>query len=282
MREQVALKEKRNSLELLFLLLILLGLVCATLVLFHEERLWLRLIFLAPERTQPHIRPAILSVVWSIVVTDLVARYFSMACKIFVTLCLCATPHRRLRQLYRLSEMCAAVYRSALPMPQWYAWLLADGSSHLFSSLVTGLYLTFKLAAVIDQLRTVSSTCRSTLMQQSVSCVAACRDCCCHGGIASHSPTLRACLRRMRRLAQLYGRYATEHEVSEVASDETCSICHDELNKAVILSCKHIFCEECVCEWLERERTCPLCRAVVSSGPSYQSDGTAPLMCQLF
>jgi hypothetical protein len=66
------------------------------------------------------------------------------------------------------------------------------------------------------------------------------------------------------------------------SADERCSICHDDLNRAVILSCKHVFCEECVCEWLERERTCPLCRAVVSSGANYQSDGSAPLMFQVF
>lgn len=61
-----------------------------------------------------------------------------------------------------------------------------------------------------------------------------------------------------------------------------CSICHDELSSPVVLACKHIFCEECVGEWLEREQTCPLCRAVVSSVTGYQSDGTTPLMCQLF
>jgi len=247
MREQVALKEQRSRFVLVLVLGVLLSTLAATLLLFRDEQLWLRLVFLAPSAPAPQHPRSVLAVVWCIVVTDVVARYASMAIKVALTLCLCATPHRRLRQLYRLSEMSFGVYRSALPMPQWYLWLLADGSSHLFSSLVTGLYLTFKLAAVVDQLRAVSSMCRSTLLQQS-----------------------------------LYGRYATQVEVGEVASDETCSICHDELSKPVILSCKHIFCEECVCEWLERERTCPLCRAVVSSGPNYQGDGSAPLMCQLF
>ena len=168
MREQVALKEQRSRFVLVLVLGVLLSTLAATLLLFRDEQLWLRLVFLAPSAPAPQHPRSVLAVVWCIVVTDVVARYASMAIKVALTLCLCATPHRRLRQLYRLSEMSFGVYRSALPMPQWYLWLLADGSSHLFSSLVTGLYLTFKLAAVVDQLRAVSSMCRSTLLQQSV------------------------------------------------------------------------------------------------------------------
>jgi len=245
MREQVALREKRSSVVLLGVLAMLLLTLASTLLMFRVEQIWMHLAFLMPAgERQPHV----LGVLWAILVTDLLARYISMIGKIAVTLCLCATSHRRLKQLYRLSEMSVAVYRSALPMPQWYYWLLSDsGTAHFFASLITGLYLTFKLAAVLDQLRSVSSVCRTTMLQQS-----------------------------------LYGRYATEAENNERGGDEACSICHDELSRAVVLSCKHSFCEDCVCEWLERERTCPLCRAVVSSGASYQSDGSAPLMCQVF
>ena len=43
-----------------------------------------------------------------------------------------------------------------------------------------------------------------------------------------------------------------------------CPICHDSLQDATMLHCKHIFCEECVATWFDRERTCPMCRAQVS------------------
>lgn len=168
MREQVALKEKRNTGELLVLLFAILIVIAATLAAFREERLWLHLCFVVPERPGGG-QPSIFNLVWKVIVTDLMARFLSIACKICVALCLCGAPHRRLRQVYRLLEMLVVVYRSVLPSPQWYFWLLAaNSSSHLFSSLVTGLYLTFKLAAVIDQLRTVSTICRSTLLQHSV------------------------------------------------------------------------------------------------------------------
>lgn len=168
MREQVALKDKRNTAQLVMLLLLVLSVVAATLTVFHEERLWLQLCFLVPERPGG-AQPSFLTLVWKVIVTDLMARFLSIACKICVALCLCGTPHRRLRQVYRLLEIVVVVYRSVLPGPQWYCWLLAaNGSSHLFSSLVTGLYLTFKLAAVMDQLKTAAAICRSTVLKHSV------------------------------------------------------------------------------------------------------------------
>lgn len=39
--------------------------------------------------------------------------------------------------------------------------------------------------------------------------------------------------------------------------------------------CKHVFCETCVCAWLDRERTCPLCRALVSDDPEWRDGSTA-------
>ena len=47
-----------------------------------------------------------------------------------------------------------------------------------------------------------------------------------------------------------------------------CPICHDNLKDATMLHCKHIFCEECVATWFDRERTCPMCRAQVSKSLS--------------
>ena len=30
-----------------------------------------------------------------------------------------------------------------------------------------------------------------------------------------------------------------------------------------MLHCKHIFCEDCVATWFDRDTTCPMCRAKV-------------------
>ena len=49
------------------------------------------------------------------------------------------------------------------------------------------------------------------------------------------------------------------------------------------LSCRHVFCEDCVSEWFEREPTCPLCRAVIKpAGLRSFSNGGTSMWPQLF
>lgn len=78
------------------------------------------------------------------------------------------------------------------------------------------------------------------------------------------------------------GRYVGAEESMECGS--TCPVCQDEYRAAVQLDCHHIFCEECISRWMERERTCPLCRQVIENSASVPShiDGTAPLLPQIF
>ncbi|CAM9611054.1 unnamed protein product [Pylaiella littoralis] len=79
------------------------------------------------------------------------------------------------------------------------------------------------------------------------------------------------------------GKFATPEEVSEVGSPD-CSICYDRMERPLILPCNHIFCGECVAEWLEQERTCPLCRAEVPTSnpiPKALRDGRTAIMPQI-
>lgn len=49
------------------------------------------------------------------------------------------------------------------------------------------------------------------------------------------------------------------------ALNNKCTICHDTMNKTVMLSCcQNFFCGECILQWLERKTTCPLCRTIVT------------------
>ncbi|XP_057540832.1 ERAD-associated E3 ubiquitin-protein ligase HRD1B-like [Amaranthus tricolor] len=54
---------------------------------------------------------------------------------------------------------------------------------------------------------------------------------------------------------------ATAEELN--ASDATCIICREEMAMAKKLRCGHIFHVHCLRSWLERQNTCPTCRALV-------------------
>lgn len=59
-----------------------------------------------------------------------------------------------------------------------------------------------------------------------------------------------------------YGRYTTDSELSRI-ENQTCTICFDNFTHPVTLPCRHVFCEHCIFEWLDKENTCPVCRAEV-------------------
>ena len=53
-----------------------------------------------------------------------------------------------------------------------------------------------------------------------------------------------------------------EEELKKSVESLTCNICTDEIRerKAVIDSCKHYFCVECIQKWAAIENTCPYCK----------------------
>ncbi|KAF8779153.1 hypothetical protein HU200_002827 [Digitaria exilis] len=54
---------------------------------------------------------------------------------------------------------------------------------------------------------------------------------------------------------------ATAEELN--ASDATCIICREEMTSAKKLLCGHLFHVHCLRSWLERQHTCPTCRAPI-------------------
>ncbi|CAN8238116.1 unnamed protein product [Cochlearia groenlandica] len=54
---------------------------------------------------------------------------------------------------------------------------------------------------------------------------------------------------------------ATPEELS--VNDATCIICREEMTSAKKLLCGHLFHVHCLRSWLERQNTCPTCRALV-------------------
>ncbi|PIK56932.1 putative RING finger and transmembrane domain-containing protein 1 [Apostichopus japonicus] len=73
-----------------------------------------------------------------------------------------------------------------------------------------------------------------------------------------------------------YGVAATKDQIGD-----SCPICQDDYTNPIQLNCKHVFCEDCVGLWFDRERTCPMCRAKIADNPAWR-DGSTSLFIQFF
>uniref|UniRef100_A0A1D1Z7X1 RING finger and transmembrane domain-containing protein 2 n=1 Tax=Anthurium amnicola TaxID=1678845 RepID=A0A1D1Z7X1_9ARAE len=154
--------------------------------------------------------------------------------------------YRKQGQMLTLVEYLLLLYRALLPTPVWYRFFLNKEYGSLFSSLTTGLYLTFKLTSVVEKVQSFFTA-----------------------------------LKALSRTDVHYGSYATTEQV--IAAGDLCAICQEKMHAPILLRCKHIFCEDCVSEWFERERTCPLCRALVKPADLRSfGDGSTSLFFQLF
>jgi len=163
-----------------------------------------------------------------------------MALKAFVLIVVGgALQHRRLGQLMHIIEAILGFYRDILPIPLWFAFLTTWPSTKnaAVHNMVRMSYLTLKLSAVLNKAKALRSGIESFLSQQTP-----------------------------------FGRYVRADELpapTPGGSETVCPICHDPPTTPIRLHCSHIFCEECVAEWLQRERTCPL-----SVNPKHRSDAS--------
>ncbi|CAH6778830.1 Rnft2 [Phodopus roborovskii] len=80
--------------------------------------------------------------------------------------------------------------------------------------------------------------------------------------------------------SQNYGVRATGQQCTEAGA--ICAICQAEFRDPMILLCQHVFCEECLCLWLDRERTCPLCRSVAVDTLRCWKDGATSAHLQVY
>ncbi|KAL4585469.1 hypothetical protein LXL04_010090 [Taraxacum kok-saghyz] len=148
-------------------------------------------LFLVPLRAIPPFWYAI----FTILVNDTMVRQTSLAFK--------------LGQMLTVIEYALLLYRAFLPAPVWYKFFLNKEYGSLFSSLTTGLYLTFKHTSIVEK-------------------------------VGSFWTSLKA----LSRKEVHYGSYATPDQVIE--AEDMCAICQEKMQAPVLLRCKHILCEDCV------------------------------------
>uniref|UniRef100_M4B5F6 RING-type domain-containing protein n=1 Tax=Hyaloperonospora arabidopsidis (strain Emoy2) TaxID=559515 RepID=M4B5F6_HYAAE len=93
--------------------------------------------------------------------------------------------------------------------------------------------------------------------------------------LATHGKRIFVLARSLVTLGLEFGVYVSSDELVEAGSPD-CSICYEPMNQPVKLACSHMFCEECVTEWFDHERSCPLCRASVGTSNSTGAENVKP------
>ncbi|XP_077215001.1 uncharacterized protein LOC143849723 isoform X2 [Tasmannia lanceolata] len=244
LRKQTALKGERKISVLVGITLVFILHVIGVYWWYRNDDLFYPLVMLPPKAIPPFWHATFI-----IVVNDTMVRQAAMVFKCILLMYYKNSRGRNYRkqgQMLTLVEYLLLLYRALLPAPVWYRFFLNKEYGSLFSSLTTGLYLTFKLTSVVEKVQ-----------------------------------SFFAALKALSRKEVHYGSYATIEQV--IAAGDLCAICQEKMHTPILLRCKHIFCEDCVSEWFERERTCPLCRALVKPAELRSfSDGSTSLFFQLF
>eukprot|EP00958_Prasinococcus_capsulatus_P001984 scaffold179_cov368-Prasinococcus_capsulatus_cf.AAC.24 len=149
LQNQVALREERKPSTVLACLVLSSVHVALVYYGYRGEQLWRQLLLLPPATN------LFFACLWRAAINDYLMRFLTVAVKSLLLLATKREPgrvNRRTATYMTAIEHSSLLYRSLLPMPVWYKFFLRDEVGQVFSSLVTGLYLTFKISAVFDRI----------------------------------------------------------------------------------------------------------------------------------
>ncbi|XP_033099553.1 RING finger and transmembrane domain-containing protein 2-like [Anneissia japonica] len=241
LKQQVILKAKRKIFSLIIMLVFLLFNIFFVYYIFSDQHLYRSLIFCQPVYETMDFW----MLLWIVGITDFMIKYMTIAVKGIVTIlprrCL---SFKRRGKIYLLIEQFSQMYRTLTPMPIWIQYLSNDPETHwsINYGLVL-LYVIFKAGSLIDKLKEVRAATKGICFDVQ------------------------------------YGVHLSKGEPP--VNGQACPICQDDYTDPIQLQCKHIFCDECVSLWFDRERTCPMCRAKVADDPTWR-DGNTSLYVHLF
>ncbi|CAH3120095.1 unnamed protein product [Porites lobata] len=235
-KRQVSLKDRRLNRVSLWTFVFLSGNVFFIYYVFYNNHLENCLIFRKPLFN----RMDVWTVFWCVGITDFVTRFITMALKSMVVI-----QHRRIipfrkrGKFYLLIENFSQLYRMLVPIPLWFAFFTEyNYGGEYFAIIATTIYLILKGRMIIGKLQEVYSACK----------------------VFGHDVQ--------------YGSPPSKEEIVEAGN--SCPICQEDLKDPIKLrACKHIFCEDCISLWFDRERTCPMCRAKVVADPKWRDGNTA-------
>lgn len=243
LKHQVALREHRSLLVALWILLFLTGNTVYIYYTFRKEELQNSLIFAKPNLSSFDF----FDLIWIVGITDFVLKYFTIGLKCFILfLPKIILAFKSRGKFYLLIEELSQLVRTLVPIQLWYKYIMGkDSSSSYF--LGATLIIIYSLCKSFDICGRVSAIRKAFVILCG---------------------------------SQSYGVRAGSQQCSEAG--DICAICQSDFRDPIVLHCQHVFCEDCLCLWFDRERTCPLCRATVIETPRCWKDGTTSAHFQIY
>lgn len=144
---------------------------------------------------------------------------------------------------YMFVEHIMQLYRMVIPIVPWFHFL-SDGLHWLFAAGLLCLYFLCKAYQLFFKMKDVQGAFMKLLREKTY-------------GIKPNNSDIKT-------------------------RGEGCPICQDDYKDPVMLNCKHIFCEDCVSVWFDREKTCPMCRAQIHTDNSLWKDGSTSIHVQWY
>ncbi|KAG1957943.1 RING finger and transmembrane domain-containing protein 2 isoform X1 [Pimephales promelas] len=243
LKHQVALREERSVFTTLWIMIFLAGNIAYVYYTFSVEELHNSLIFAKPNINSFDF----FDLIWAVGITDFVLKYFTIELKcliLFLPKMILAFKSRG--KFYLIIEELSQLFRALVPIQLWYKYIMGEDPS---SSYFLGATLII-----------IYSLCKSFDLCGRIS------------GIRKAFSILCS--------SQSYGMRASTQQCSEAG--DVCAICQAEFREPIALLCQHVFCEECLCLWFDRERTCPLCRSAVVETLRNWKDGTTSAHFQIY
>lgn len=243
---QVFLQDRHSKLQCVWQLVFLISSSLLLYYTFLTETLYNCLIFLSPA-----IEPlGFWETLWAVSITNFVIKFLYMGVKCLILLLPSSVVNFRAQGRWlMLTEELAQVHQAVAPLPLWFRYLVTYQESEGAPGLTLGvalalLYLILKLLGLYGQWASLLKTLRLFLTGE-------------HTGTA-----------------------ATRSQCSEAG--DVCPICQGEYREPRALICQHIFCDECIALWFNREKSCPLCRTVIKDKVYLWRDGATSPHLQIY
>ncbi|VDD91697.1 unnamed protein product [Enterobius vermicularis] len=198
-------------------------------------------------KTDPVLEKTFFMTFCAVLIAHLFIKVVSIQVKILVAAfpsCLVAS--KRQRRFFQWLEYSSQVYQYSTVIPQWCCFFIYAGDSNItrYSGYCFAfVYVLFKAFCFIE---------------------------------------LGKCWLNSTRYVHRLVSVGTKPSPADIDYQQRCAICFANYDTPIELSCRHIFCEECISTWLDKEHSCPLCRAIVTKEDNFWKSGDTCLLPQVF